>query len=89
MNKLIAMGVFRFVVLALAEHRKEFFGQHAKQVVLHPESFADFMGSEEIRYLIPMQADEGNIIFNNVPIVPSNETGTPKLINCKNEVVYL
>jgi len=91
MNKPIAMGAFKFVQLALMEHRKRFHGECAKRVVLSPASFADFMCSHEIHHALTYgkPRDDCGVIFHNTLIVPSEELNTPKLINCRNEVVYL
>lgn len=88
MKEKISCGVSLFVRMALSEHRKNYYGENAKSVILHPESFCDFISQITVHSSI-LQAESDSVMFEGVIVCASYESGTPKLINCKNQVVYL
>jgi hypothetical protein len=89
MNETFACGAMTFIRLALQDHRKQFQGKIARRVVLHPETFKDFMVDPYARHCEACNWGNRAVFFEGTEIVESLETGTPKLINCKNEEVYL
>jgi hypothetical protein len=90
----LACGMVVFLRMAFSDHRRLHYGEHAKKVVIHPEHYAELVLELEPQFIYfnptnPIQMPPGALMFEGILVESSEEPGTPKLINCKNEVIYL
>lgn len=83
------LGVFKFCMNAIDEHYNEHQGRYPKQIILHPISFSELMNDENMKRMISISNYGNPLKFRNVLFTHSYESGVPKLINWKNEVIYL
>lgn len=89
-----ACGMLVFLRMAFSDHRRAHYGEHPKKILLHPEQYASLMLELSPQLTYFHSANQVNIppgvmMFEGVIVEQSLEPGTPKLINCKNEVIYL
>lgn len=88
--KLCTMSTEKMLRIAVHEHQKAFYGQLPKRIEMHPAVFDSLVSDQH--YARSVQFDNATHApknFHGVPIVIDIQATRLKLINARNEVVYV
>lgn len=88
--KLCTMSTEKMLRIAVHEHQKAFYGQLPKRIEMHPAVFDSLVSdphyARSVQFVDVIQESKS---FYGVPIVIDTQATRLKLINARNEVVYI
>jgi hypothetical protein len=83
-----ALGAIDMLRQAIYAHAREHQGKSPRRIEVHPEVVRSILADRRIgEFLNPMKVD--GFEFMGIPLIEDVLATQPKLINCKNEVIYL